>query len=75
MLCILDLRLIGYSKIKQGILQQNISKYYRCESTDVLSEQFKKFINTLKRETKNMYPWIDQGDKRRNMSEREILDK
>ena len=28
MLGILDLRLIGYYKIKQGILQQNLSKYY-----------------------------------------------
>ena len=28
MLGILDLRLVGYCKIKQGILQQNLSKYY-----------------------------------------------
>ena len=28
MLGILDLMLIGYYKIKQGILQQNLSKYY-----------------------------------------------
>ena len=31
MLGILDLRPIGYCKIKQGNLQQNISKYYRFE--------------------------------------------
>ena len=31
---ILDLRLMGYYKIKQGILQQNLSKYYRFESPD-----------------------------------------
>ena len=29
MLGILDLRLIGYYKIKQWILQQNLCKYYR----------------------------------------------
>ena len=29
MLGIVDLTLIGYYKIKQGILQQNLSKYYR----------------------------------------------
>ena len=28
---ILDIRSLGYYKIKQGILQQNISKYYRSE--------------------------------------------
>ena len=29
MLEIVDLRSLGYYKIKQGILQQNLSKYYR----------------------------------------------
>ena len=24
---------------------------------------------------KDKYPWLDQGDKRRNMSDKEILDK
>ena len=38
MLGILDLRSIGYYKIKQGILQQNLSKYYRFESADILCE-------------------------------------
>ena len=47
MLGILDSRLIGYYKVKQGILQQNFSKYYRFESDEVLCEQFNKFINTL----------------------------
>ena len=45
----LDLRSIGYYKIKCGILQQDLSKY----------EQFNKFINTLKKEkdeTKDNYP-------------------
>ena len=35
MLGILDLRLRGYYKIKQGILQQNLSKYYRFKSAFV----------------------------------------
>ena len=52
MLGILDLRSLGYYKIKQGILQQNLSKYYRFEKTDVLWKQFNKFINTLKKERK-----------------------
>ena len=52
MLGILDLRLMGYWKIKQGILQQDMSKYYGFESVDILCEQFNGFINTLKREKK-----------------------
>ena len=54
MLEILDLRLIGYYKIKQGVLQQNLSKYYRCESADILCEQFCKFVNKLKKEKEEM---------------------
>ena len=38
---ILDLRLMGYYKIKQGILQQNLHKYYRFESADT-------YVNSLK---------------------------
>ena len=75
---ILDLKLIGYYKIKQGILQQTLSKYDRFESADVLCKQFNKFINTLKNEKEEMnnkYPWLDQNDERRNMSDREILEK
>ena len=43
MIGILDLRSMGYYKIKQGILQQNLSKYYRFESADTLCEQFNRF--------------------------------
>ena len=40
MLGALDLRLVGFYKIKQGILQQNLSKYYRFKSADILCEEF-----------------------------------
>ena len=50
MLGILDLRSLGYHKIKQGILQQNLSKYYIFERADTLCEHFNKFRNMLKRE-------------------------
>ena len=50
MLGILDLRLVGYYKIKQGILQKNLSRNYRFESTDTLCEQLYKSINSLKKE-------------------------
>ena len=78
MLGILDLISIGYYKIKQGIMQQNLSKFYRFQSADIQCEQFKKFINILrkeKEETKDKYPWLDQGVEGRNMPDKEILDK
>ena len=49
---ILDLRLMGYYKLKQGILQQNLSKYYRFKSADTQCEQFNRLINMLKKERK-----------------------
>ena len=76
---ILNLRSMGYYQIKQGILQQISGKYYRFESTDALCEQFKKFKNKLKREKKEesqeKYPWLEPDNERKNMSDREILEK
>ena len=40
MLGILDLRSLGYYKIRQGILQQNLSKYHKFKRADTLSEYF-----------------------------------
>ena len=34
MLGILDVKAVGYYKIKHGILQQNLSKYYRFKKAD-----------------------------------------
>ena len=36
MIGITDLRSLGYYKIKQGILQQNLSRYYRFENAEKL---------------------------------------
>ena len=47
---IVDLRSFGYYRIMQGILQENLNKYYRFERADTLCENFNKFINTLKKE-------------------------
>ena len=52
MIGIVDLRLLGYYKIKQGILQQNLSMCYRFERAETLCKYFNKFINTSKKERK-----------------------
>ena len=80
MVGIIDLRSLGYYKIKQGILQQNLSRYYRFEKAEKLSEYFNKFVNTLKKEReqkapRDKYPWLDLDDDRRHMTDREILEK
>ena len=51
MIGIVDIRSLGYYKIKQGILQQNLSKYYRFEEASKLCEYFNKFMETLKKDS------------------------
>ena len=80
MIGIIDLRSLGYYKIKQGILQQNLSRYYRFEKAEKLCEYFNRFVNTLKKEREqespeDKYPWLDPEDDRRHMTDREILEK
>ena len=76
---ILDIRSLGYYKIKQGVLQQNLSRYYKFESTEEVCTQFNNLINTLKKEQSldmgEKYPWLDDSDKRKYMSDREIVEK
>ena len=80
MIGIIDLRSLGYYKIKQGILQQNLSRYYRFEETEKLCEYFNKFVNMLKEEREqksptDKYRWLDADDERRDMTDRIILEK
>ena len=67
MIGVIDLRSLGYYKIKQGILQQNLSRYYKLEKAEKLCKYFNKFVNTVKnkREQKSpedKYPWLDPND-------------
>ena len=79
MIGVVDIRSLGYYKIKQGILQQNLSRYYRFEAKK-LYDYFKEFVDMLKRDREqtisvDKYPWLDPEDERRNMTDREILEK
>ena len=80
MLGIIDLRSLGYYKIKQGTFQQNLSKYYRFQRADTLCKQFNKFINVPKKErqqeeSREKYPWLDPSDERKLMTDRDIVGK
>ena len=78
----MDLSSLGYYKIKQGVLQQNLGKYYHIESAETVCDQYDRLINTLRKEErevqihcKDKYPWLDDSYERKYMSDREILDK
>ena len=77
---ILDIRSLGYYKIKQGVLQQNLSKNYHFESIEKLCEEFNAIVNERKKEEvkeveKDKYPWLDDSDERKYMTDGEILEK
>ena len=46
MIGIVDIRSLGYYNIKQGILQQNLSRYYRFEEAKKVCEYFNKYVDT-----------------------------
>ena len=61
-------------------MQQNLSRYYRFNEASRLCEYFNKFVDTLKKDREqtssvDKYPWLDPEDERRNMMDREILEK
>ena len=77
---ILDLRSLGYYEIKQGVLQQNLSKNYHFESVEKLCEEFNAIVNERKKEEekeveKDKYSWLDDSEKRKYMTDGEILEK
>ena len=77
MIGILDLRSLGYYKIKQGVLQLNVSKCYHFESADSLCEEFYTLINELKKDKKILaqekYPWLEDSDERKFMTDRKNI--
>ena len=79
MIGILYLRSLGYYKIRQGVLQQNLRKYYHFEPADRLCEEFNTLVHELKKDKKILdqekYPWLEDSDERKYMTDREILDK
>ena len=76
---VLDLRSLGYYKIKQGVLQQNLDKYYQFEEVDKICADFNRIMEEKRQEEKNSskerYPWLDDADERKYMTDKEILDK
>ena len=76
---LLDLRSLGYYKIKQGVLQQHLDKYYQFEEVDKICADFNRIIEEKrqeeKKDSKERYPWLDDADERKYKTDKEILDK
>ena len=79
MLGIIDLRSLGYYKIKQGVLQQNLSHIYHFESAHKICDQFNRLIDMLRKEERmestEKYPWLDDSDERKYITDKEVLER
>ena len=78
MMGIIDLRSLGFYKIKQEVLQEHLCRHYHFKLADDVCEQYNRFVNLMRKEEENSegkFPWLDDTDERKYMMDREILDK
>ena len=78
MIGVVDLRSLGFYKIKQEVLQEQLDKHYHFKLADDICDQYTRFVNLIKREEENSegkYPWLEDTDERKYMTDRENLDK
>ena len=78
MMGILDLRSLGFYKIKQEVLQEHLGRHYHFKLADNVCDQYNRFVNLMRKEeenSENKFPWLHDTDKRKYMTDREILDK
>ena len=78
MMGIVDLRSLGFYKIKQEVLQEHLGTHYHFELADNVCDQYNRFVNLMRKEeesSEGKFPWLDDMDERKYMTDREILDK
>ena len=78
MMGIIDLRSLGFYKIKQEVLQEHLGRHNHFELADDVGDQYNRFVNLIRKEEENSegkFPWLEDTDKRKYMTDREILDK
>ena len=78
MIGVIDLRLSGFYKIKQEVLQEHLAKHYHFELADDICNLYNRFVNLMRKEEENSkgkYPLLEATDERKYMMDREILDK
>ena len=78
MMGIVDLRSLGFYKIKQEALQEHLGRHYHFKLADDVCDQYNRFVNLMRKEEKSLegkFLWLDDTDKRKYMMDRVILDK
>ena len=78
MIRIVDLRSLGFYKIKQEVPQEHLGRHYHFGLADDVCNQYNRFINPMRKEEENSegnFPSLEDTSKRKYMMDREILDK
>ena len=78
MMGIVDLRSLGFYKIKQEVLQEHLGRHYHFKLADDVCDQYNRFVNLMRKEkesSEGKFLWLDDTDERKHMTDREILDK
>ena len=78
MMGVVDLRSLGLYKIKQEVLKEHLSRHYHFELSDDVCDQYNRLVNLMRKEkekSEGKFLWLDNTDKRKYMTDREILDK
>ena len=73
MIGVIDLRLLGFYKIKQEVLQEHLGKHYHFKLADDVCNQYNRFVNPMRKKEENSkgkYPWLEDTDERKYMTER-----
>ena len=75
---VVDLRSLGFYKIKQEVLQEHLDKHYHFQLADNICSQYNRFMNLMRKEeedSEGKFPWLEDTNERKYMTDREILDK
>ena len=70
MMGIVDLRSLGFYKIKQEVLQEHLGRHYHFKLADEVCNQYNRFVNLMKKEEENSegkFPWLEATNKRKYM--------
>ena len=68
MIGVVDLRSLGFYKIKQEVLQEHLGKHYHFELADDMCNQYNRFVNLMRKEEENSkgkYSWLEDMDERK----------
>ena len=53
MMGVVDLRSLGFYKIKQEVLQEHLSRHYHFELADDVCDLYNRFVNLMRKKKKN----------------------